>query len=108
MKKTLLVLLVSLVGMAAQAQWRGHDRDHRGNRWRGNNWNSSQTVYCKSSNYRTNVCYSDVDRVRDIRLLRQYSDSPCLYGRSFGVTNRGAVWVSNGCEGTFRVTGRDW
>jgi hypothetical protein len=60
----------------------------------------SDVIRCESRDGRTARCGADVRR--GVRLLRQFSGSPCIEGRSWG-WERGGVWVSGGCRAEFRV-----
>lgn len=50
------------------------------------------TVECRTSG-----------RPVDVRLLQQFSSSPCTKGQTFGIGHDG-IWVSKGCRGNFEVT----
>ena len=108
MKNLFLALVVSVFGFAAQAQHGGghHGGGHHGGGHNGGFGIAYDNVYCGSKGYRYNECSSRLRRARSIRLARQYSNSPCIYGRSFGAYQNGNVWVNVGCEGVFQVTGR--
>lgn len=58
----------------------------------------NETVTCNSENNRRQTCR--VGNWRDARLVRQVSDTRCVRNRNWGF-QRGAVWVDNGCRGTF-------
>lgn len=62
----------------------------------------SRFVRCESDDGRWNRC--DVPRGR-VELVRQLSRSACVRGQSWG-TEGGAIWVSGGCRGEFRVDAR--
>ena len=47
-----------------------------------------------------------VDTRGGVRLVRQLSDRPCTYGRSWGY-DRDSIWVDRGCRGVFEVGGRN-
>jgi len=71
---------------------------------RGDGWNgggggggSGRTVRCDSNDNRYQQC---AIHGRGATLVRQYSKSPCVEGRSWGV-GRGFVWVNNGCRAEF-------
>lgn len=70
-------------------------------RWNdgGGGWNggNGRTVRCDSNDNRYQQCAIDGRRVS---LVRQYSKSPCVEGRSWGV-GRGFVWVNDGCRAEF-------
>lgn len=61
----------------------------------------SETVYCKSSDYRYASCAVN-GRIEAVRIERQHSDASCIEGQSYGV-DRDYIWVNQGCEATFRV-----
>ena len=77
----------------------------RGGGWNdGGGWNGGNngggygdTVRCESDDGRTRTCSIGGNRAR---LVRQLSKSPCIEGQSWG-SQRGSVWVSNGCRGEF-------
>ena len=54
-------------------------------------------VRCDSNDNRYRQCAIDG---RGARLVRQYSKSPCVEGRTWGV-GRGFVWVNDGCRAEF-------
>ncbi|MEH6414007.1 DUF3011 domain-containing protein [Pseudomonas sp. CGJS7] len=82
----------------------------RGGGWNGGGggWNGggggwgggNQVINCDSNKNRQNRC--NVTVRRDVRLIRQNSNSPCIEGQSWG-WDRNGVWVSNGCRGQFQV-----
>lgn len=102
MKKFLLGLSLVFVSASAHADYR--DRDRRPWPWPPQHNVAVENVYCESRSYRYNECYSSLRHAR-IRLIAQYSQSPCIEGQSYGF-NFGRVWVSNGCRGYFRLVGR--
>lgn len=62
-----------------------------------------ETVRCESKDNRTRYCR--VETRHGVRLWRQLSRSPCVEGRSWGVT-RNSIWVTRGCRADFRVGDR--
>ncbi|MBN9502378.1 MAG: DUF3011 domain-containing protein [Armatimonadetes bacterium] len=46
--------------------------------------------------------YRRVDNAKKVRLVRQLSDKPCVYGVTWGY-NRDEIWVDRGCRATFEV-----
>ncbi|WP_396617229.1 DUF3011 domain-containing protein [Lysobacter soli] len=68
-----------------------------GGGWGGDGGGDGRTVRCDSNDNRYQQCAIDG---RDARLVRQYSKSACVEGRSWGV-GRGFVWVNNGCRAEF-------
>ena len=63
----------------------------------------SSILRCESNDGRTREC--PVGYVRDVRLVRQLSRSPCIEGTSWGHDRR-TVWVTGGCRGEFVVDDR--
>lgn len=40
----------------------------------------------------------------NVKLVKQYSKSPCIPGQTFGLKNNGkTLWVSKGCRGDFQL-----
>lgn len=68
-----------------------------GGGWNGGGNNGNDSVVCESDDGRTRTCAIGGNRAR---LVRQMSKSPCIEGQSWG-SQRGSVWVSNGCRGEF-------
>lgn len=63
----------------------------------GGSTGSGDTFRCESNDNRTHYCDAGG---RNVRLVRQLSDSACVRGRSWG-RDRNGVWVSQGCRGEF-------
>jgi hypothetical protein len=61
--------------------------------WPG--WGNNYNVYCASDNGRRISC--PVDTSGGVRLVRKRSESPCVYGSSWGYDRRG-IWVDRGCR----------
>ena len=59
---------------------------------------AQQTVACESFSRDQRVC--SMDTSGGVRLVRTYSETPCVQGQTWGVA-RGGVWVSGGCRATF-------
>ncbi len=59
-------------------------------------------IVCESSKSRRQYCDLYRAAYSDIYVSRQYSDSPCIEGVSWGRTERG-IWVDNGCRAQFGV-----
>ncbi|HEY0506323.1 MAG TPA: DUF3011 domain-containing protein [Lysobacter sp.] len=74
----------------ALGRWNGG-----GGGWGGGN--DGRTVRCDSNDNRYRQCPIDGGRVA---LVRQYSKSPCIEGRTWGA-GRGFVWVNDGCRAEF-------
>lgn len=62
------------------------------------------TVVCESLDGRRNHCA--VATTSGVRLLRQMSDSNCVFNSTWGVDGNG-IWVTNGCRGEFALGGAD-
>jgi len=77
---------------------RGRDRDY--GRGRGG---YSQTFYCESGDEKRHWCAEGALGRGNVRLLRQRSGSPCIFGRTWG-RDRNGVWVDRGCRADFEVS----
>jgi hypothetical protein len=64
----------------------------------------SQSVYCASPELGRHYCEADTSR--GVRLIRQRSDTDCVYGRTWGYDERG-IWVEHGCQGDFQIASGD-
>jgi len=58
------------------------------------------TIYCASDNMERNYCNADTRN--GVRIIRQRSESDCIYGRTWGYDRRG-IWVDRGCRADFEV-----
>ena len=70
----------------------------------GGNRSSVRTFYCSSDDFNFHGCR--VNTYGGVRLIRQRSEAPCVYGQTWGFDDRG-VWVDRGCRADFAVGGRD-
>ena len=61
---------------------------------------AEQVIYCASDDGNRNYCQADT-RVSP-RIIRQRSEADCIYGRTWGVDQRG-LWVDRGCRADFEV-----
>jgi len=61
----------------------------------------SRILYCASDDFGFRGCPADT--YSGARLLRQRSDSPCIYGHTWGYDERG-IWVDRGCRADFEVS----
>lgn len=87
-------LAVAAIGAGtAQAQTRYYDDGY----YRG----SERAVRCDSRDGRTNWCR--LDTRGGVRLVRQFSDSACIRGQTWGVRGD-QVWVSRGCRARFAAS----
>jgi hypothetical protein len=71
-----------------------------GNNWAPPNRPGVTVVTCSSNDGRRNNC--NVNASRGVRLLRQRSDSDCIYKQTWGYTNN-FIWVDRGCRADFEV-----
>jgi hypothetical protein len=71
-----------------------------GSGWGG--WDNGYNIYCASDDGRRNVCPTDTRG--GVQLVRQRSDAPCDFGRSWGYSSRG-IWVDRGCRADFQIGG---
>jgi Protein of unknown function (DUF3011) len=60
----------------------------------------ARTVYCASDNMSRNFCNADTRN--GVRIIRQRSDSDCIYGRTWGY-DRSRIWVDRGCRADFEI-----
>ncbi len=91
-----------VVGGYARDNGRGRDRDN--GRYGGDYGygGQPQTITCKSDDMRRHYC--SIDTRGGVSLGRQWSDSPCTEGYSWGYDRRG-IWVDHGCRADFTVGG---
>jgi hypothetical protein len=61
----------------------------------------SEKIVCASKDGRTQMCRTRF-RIARVELDKQYSGSPCTWGRSWGTQDR-AIWVTDGCRARFRA-----
>jgi hypothetical protein len=71
-----------------------------GEYFRDGDYRGGRTFYCASDDFNLHGC--PVDTYGGVRLVRQRSESPCIYGRTWGYDGRG-VWVDRGCRADFAV-----
>ena len=62
----------------------------------------TQTVSCSSDDMRWHACQADTSS--GVRLLRQRSETDCIYGQTWGYDDRG-IWVDRGCRADFEIGG---
>jgi hypothetical protein len=67
--------------------------------------NAEQTINCASKQGRHEYCRVQTDGY--VRLDEQYSDTPCVAGRTWGYDDWG-IWVDNGCRAKFIVGRRGY
>lgn len=85
--------------------WREHhwreefDRDEDYDRDRHEQGFGAQ-VSCSSDDMRRHYC--DANTWRGVVLVHVHSDSPCIFGKTWGYDRRG-VWVDRGCRAEFRA-----
>ena len=69
--------------------------------WAGDGgYRGGRTFYCASDDFNVHGC--PVDTYNGVRIVRQRSEAPCIYGRTWGYDDRG-VWVDRGCRADFAV-----
>lgn len=61
---------------------------------------ADELLDCDSGGYRYTYCPADTGY--GVELQRQRSNTPCVFGESWGYDD-GGVWVDRGCRGTFRL-----
>src|ERR1700733_1744525 len=66
----------------------------------------SQIISCSSDNMRRNYCAADVRG--GVQLIKQRSDSPCIFNRTWGFINGRGIWVDRGCRADFAITRPNW
>ncbi len=59
------------------------------------------TVRCRSEDYRPAECNLS-GRIVDLRLIKQKSRAACVPAQTYGYEGN-SIWVSEGCDGEFRV-----
>lgn len=64
---------------------------------------AGQTFRCESNDNRVQRCATGAPG--RVQLVRQISRAACIEGRTWG-SDRGGVWVSQGCRADFATTGR--
>ena len=73
-----------------------------GGNYGNNGYGNSQVVRCESNDGRNRTC--PMDTRGGVQLVRKLSNAACIEGRSWG-SNRGGVWVTDGCRAEFRSGG---
>ncbi len=68
-------------------------------------YRGSRIVYCASNDLGFNDCRVNTDF--GVQILRQRSEAPCIYGRTWGYDERG-IWVDRGCRADFQLGGRSF
>ena len=63
----------------------------------------ARTIYCASNDMNRKTCSANTSQ--GVRIVRQRSDSDCIYNRTWGY-GRGQIWVDRGCRGDFEIGGR--
>jgi len=65
----------------------------------------TQTVTCSSDDMQRHTC--EIDARGGAQLTRQISNSPCVFGRTWGYDARG-IWVDRGCRAEFQIGSASW
>jgi hypothetical protein len=60
----------------------------------------NNVVFCASNNMQRNFCAANTRG--GVRIIRQRSDSDCIFNRTWGFDQRG-IWVDRGCRADFEV-----
>ena len=60
-------------------------------------------ITCNSQNYQQQFCPTGM-QIGGVWLIEQSSSAPCIQGQTWG-HERGSIWVTQGCAGTFGVQG---
>jgi hypothetical protein len=55
---------------------------------------------------RRNFCPADVRG--GVQLVKQRSDVPCIFNRTWGYVNGRGIWVDRGCRADFQLGGSGW
>ena len=77
----------------------GNYGDTYGGNYGDNDGGNGQLVRCESNDGRNRTC--PMDTRGGVQLVRQISKAACIEGRNWG-SNRGGVWVTDGCRADFR------
>ena len=99
------------VSQGCRADFRivGNDNGYRGGNYGGNyggnDYGNVQVIRCESNDGRNRTC--PMDTRGGVQLVRQISKTACIEGRNWG-SNRGGVWVTNGCRADFQSGGRSY
>lgn len=84
----------------------GYGNDGYGNDGYANNgYGGGQVVRCESNDRRNRRCAMDTRG--GVQLVRKLSNAACIEGRNWG-SNRGGVWVTDGCRAEFRSIGNQY
>lgn len=62
----------------------------------------AQTLTCSSNDMGRHFCRANT--ANGVRMVRQFSGSPCTQGYSWGY-DRGGIWVDHGCRADFALNG---
>jgi hypothetical protein len=60
-----------------------------------------QIVSCSSDNMKRNYCDADVSA--GVQLVKQRSEAPCVFNRTWGFENNRGIWVDGGCRADFQI-----
>jgi hypothetical protein len=69
----------------------------------GGGYGGVRTFYCSSDDFNFRGCR--VNTYGGVRLIRQRSEAPCVFGQTWGFDDRG-VWVDHGCRADFAIGAR--
>jgi len=65
----------------------------------------SYRFYCASDDFYRHFC--SIGTRGRVQIVRQRSESPCIYGHTWGVAGNG-IWVDRGCRAEFVVNASGW
>lgn len=65
-----------------------------------------QFIACSSDDMRRNYCVADVRG--GVQLIKQRSDAPCIFNRTWGYVRGRGIWVDRGCRADFQIGGSGW
>jgi Protein of unknown function (DUF3011) len=62
-----------------------------------------QIISCSSDDMKRNYCDADVRG--GVQLVKQRSEAPCVFNRTWGFDNDRGIWVDRGCRADFQLGG---
>jgi len=63
---------------------------------------TSDVVHCSSEDQRFRRCDVRLSHRDSVHIIQRESRAECRHNRDWG-TDRGAIWVDNGCRATFHI-----
>lgn len=101
MMNRILLLVGLMMGLQAQAQVSEDLQSLMGHEAESFGFLQTEFLRCESVDYRRTDCAVS-GRLRGVRMLRQYSKSGCVMGRTWGFIEN-FVWVDRGCRAQFEI-----